>query len=152
MAKPTASDKGKKRDCAGPVMKNDGRNTAMTLSHGEQAGSCHFTAGEKNGVSRSFAAIQMNVNVFQQDVLRPPARRQQERGTEGHDVNGLPGKLEQNDGRKKSERNRNHDDQRRPPVAQEQEQRQPGEERLRLCLRARPTSTHRERTAIDRNS
>ncbi len=39
----------------------------------------------------------------------------------------LPGKLEQNDGRKKSERNRNHDDQGRSPVAQEQEKHQPGE-------------------------
>jgi hypothetical protein len=36
--KPTASDSGKNSDCAGPVMKNDGRNTAKTLSIAKRRG------------------------------------------------------------------------------------------------------------------
>ncbi len=38
MAKPTASDRGRKSDCAGPVMKNDGRNTAITLNMASKRG------------------------------------------------------------------------------------------------------------------
>ena len=86
----------------------------MTHSMASKRGDGDFSTGEEYGAGRRFSVVQMYVDVFEQNraFVDKDAHRQGQ-PSQGHNVDRLPGELEQNHCCKERKGDRDNDDQTR---------------------------------------
>ena len=145
IAKPTASESGTNSDRDTPVMKNDGTNTATTDNMASSRGTTTSPLASSTARATRCAARQVGVDVLDRHrgLIDEDADGQRQ-AAERHDVDRLTRAPQRDDRGEQRKRNRDHDNRRAAPVAQEQQHHQAGQERtehrfLEHGLRARQT-------------
>ena len=103
MAKTTASASGTNRYRATPLRKNIGRKTMQMHRVETERGYRDLRRAFENGLSRSLAFLEMALDVFDRHggVVDQDADGQRQ-SAQGHDVDGLAEKAEDDDGRRGS--------------------------------------------------